>query len=81
MKVVNTSDVPRNLLLRLSGLKKGETLKEARCLTLSSSDPDADNTLENPSAVVPQESSLPATGDKLETEIEACTFRVYRLIF
>lgn len=81
VKVANTSAVPQKLSLLLAGLKKGRTLKEVRCLTLSSSDPDADNTLENPCAVVPQESFLPAEGNRLDTEIDARTFRVYRLNF
>lgn len=80
VKAANTSDSPRELTLRFDGLKKGKKLTEGRAITLSSDDPDADNTLDNPTRIRPIETTLtlPASGPVTVT-IPAKTFGVYIL--
>ncbi len=79
VKVANTSDKPQPLSLKFDGMKKKETFSAARCIKLSSVDMDKDNTLENPAAITPQETSLVIDGQALNVEIEPNTFAVYIL--
>ena len=79
VKVANTSDKVQPLNLKFAGLKKTETLSGGRCIKLSSAEPDKDNTIEKPSAIVPQESVLNIDGQALNVELEPNTFAVYIL--
>ncbi len=79
VKVANTSDKAQPLSLKFNGLKKKEVLSGARCIKLSSSAMDKDNTIENPTAIVPQETSLSVEGQVLNVDLEPATFAVYIL--
>lgn len=79
VKVANTSDKAQPLSLTFAGLKKGKTLTSGRLITLSSPNPDADNTLDKPTNIVPKESNIQVSGQSLDTEIGANTFAVYIL--
>lgn len=79
VKVANTSDKMQPLSLNFNGLKKKEVLSGARCIKLSSADMDMDNTIENPTAIVPQETSLNIDGQTLNVDLEPATFAVYIL--
>ncbi len=80
IKVVNTSDRVQTLCLEFKGLKKA-VLTEGTCTTLHSDDPDAENTLDAPTAIIPQESSVTVTdGTQVNTEIGPMTFAVYRFV-
>ncbi len=78
VKIANTSDASQPISLVFAGLKKNETLTEGTCLIFHSEDPDKDNTIENPDAVVPQKSPVVIDENGLETEIAPYTFVVYR---
>lgn len=79
VKVANTSDKKQPLSLIFNGLKKKEVLLGARCIKLSSADMDKDNTIENPLAIIPQETSLDVDGHTLNVDLEPATFAVYIL--
>ena len=79
VKVANTSDKKQPLSLIFNGLKKKEVLSGARCIKLSSADMDKDNTIENPLASIPQETSLDVDGHTLTVDLEPATFAVYIL--
>lgn len=79
VKVVNTSDQPCGLLLDFKGLKKSVKLGNGKRIVLHSDDLDAENTLENPNLIVPEESSISMDGNLLNTEIGASTFAIYKL--
>ena len=79
VKVANTSDKKQPLSLIFNGLKKKEVLSGARCIKLSSADMDKDNTIENPLAIIPQETSLDVNGHTLNVDLEPVTFAVYIL--
>ena len=79
VKVVNTSGKKQSLSLIFNGLKKKEVLSGARCIKLSSTGMDKDNTIENPLAVIPQETSLDVNGHTLNVDLEPVTFAVYIL--
>lgn len=77
VKVANTSDSPRDINLRFDGLKSSRTLTEGTVVTLSSDDPDADNTLDNPSRIRPVETPLKIDGNIVRVNLPAKTFAVY----
>lgn len=79
VKVVNTSGKKQSLSLIFNGLKKKEVLSGARCIKLSSTGMDKDNTIENPLAIIPQETSLDVNGHTLNVDLEPVTFSVYIL--
>lgn len=79
VKVANTSDKKQPLSLIFNGLKKKKVLSGARCIKLSSADMDKDNTIENPLAIIPQETSLDVDGHTLNVDLEPATFAVYIL--
>ena len=79
VKVANTADKKQPLSLIFNGLKKKEVLSGARCIKLSSADMDKDNTIENPLAIIPQETSLDVDGHTLNVDLEPATFAVYIL--
>ena len=79
VKVVNTSGKKQSLSLIFNGLKKKEVLSGARCIKLSSTGMDKDNTIENPLAIIPQETSLEVNGHTLNVDLEPVTFAVYIL--
>ena len=79
VKVANTSDKKQPLSLIFNGLKKKEVLSGARCIKLSSTGMDKDNTIENPLAIIPQETSLDVNGHTLNVDLEPVTFAVYIL--
>ncbi|WP_018667817.1 alpha-L-arabinofuranosidase C-terminal domain-containing protein [Bacteroides gallinarum] len=79
VKIANTSGKVQSLSLKFDGLKKKETLSEGRCIKLSSADMDKDNTIENPEAIVPQETALRIDGQTLDVDLEPSSFAVYIL--
>ena len=77
VKVANTSDSPRDINLRFDGLKTSRTLTEGTVVTLSSDDPDADNTLDNPSRIRPVATPLKIDSNIVRITLPAKTFAVY----
>lgn len=78
VKIANTSDKVQAINLEFKGLKKSEKLGEGKLITLHSDNLDAENTLDNPNAIVPKESAVNIEGNILNTEIGAMTFAVYK---
>ena len=77
VKVANTSDKAQSILLTFDGMKKKAALTAGRCIKLASPDLDKDNSLDAPSAIVPQESALTVEAQGARVEIEPNTFAVY----
>ena len=77
VKVVNTSGEPQQVNVVFSGMKKNESLKSCRCIKLTSTDMDIENTLDNPDTIKPVESSVDVHGQALEVTLEAKCFAVY----
>ncbi len=78
VKVVNTSDAEQPITLKFEGLKKKDVLTAGRRITLHSADTDAENTLERPFAIVPQEEATEIDGHTLDTTIGAKTLVIYK---
>lgn len=80
VKVVNTSDQTQPLSLTFAGMKKKEVLSKGVCIKLQSTDPDKDNTLDNPQAIVPVQTEVSAMGNAFDTQIEPKTFAIYKFV-
>ncbi|MDR0811513.1 MAG: carbohydrate binding domain-containing protein [Paludibacter sp.] len=79
IKIANTSEKNQNISLNFNGLKKNEKLAELKVITIRSGDLDAENTIENPFKIVPQESVAVINGNNFTTEISAYSFTVYKI--
>lgn len=77
VKVANTSDKAQSIQLTFDSMKKKATLTTGRCIKLASPDLDKDNSLDAPSAIVPQESVLTVEAQGVRVEIEPNAFAVY----
>lgn len=78
VKIVNTSDKAQPVKLNFSGLKKSEKLTGGKLITLKSDKLDAENTLENPSLIVPEENDVVVEGNILESQIDPYSFYLYK---
>ncbi len=78
VKVINTSNQSQPISLHFAGLKKQEVLSDGRCIKLRSLDLYQENTLEQPGAILPQESEVDIEGNVLKTDLEANTFAIYK---
>ena len=87
VKVANTSDSAQNLTINFNGLKKkGSKIVSATVTTLSSENPDADNSLENPGLIVPVTKDVPQSQigevnkgtQQFNTVLAPKTFNVYK---
>lgn len=80
IKIINTSKTDQPVSVNLKGLK-GE--KDVEQLTLTSTEMDADNTLDNPEKIVPQKGSMKCEAGKKNTvlndNVPAMTFRLYKV--
>ena len=80
IKRLHTSKTDQPVSVNPKGLK-GE--KDVELLTLTSTEMDADNTLDNPEKIVPQKGSMKCEADKKNTvlndNVPAMTFRLYKV--
>jgi len=80
VKVVNTGKTTQPVSVNLKGMKGERT---AQTTTLTCTDMDAENTLEEPEKIVPKTGTLTCKAGKkctvIEDEIAPMTFRVYRI--
>ena len=74
IKIANVGDNAQPVKLSLKGLKKAT---EAKVITLTSSDPVAENTLDQPEKITPKESTATLNGNILETSIAPKSFNVF----
>lgn len=77
IKVINTGDKPQPVTLNLKGMKKGSY--SAQLISFHSDDLTAENTLDNPTKIVPQTSNLSVTAPAQKVTVPARTFYIYRI--
>lgn len=78
VKVINTSNKPQPVELSFAGLGKKESLADGTITTFHSNNPDLDNTVDNPTAIIPVESKITIEGNTLKTEVGAKSFAMYK---
>ena len=77
IKVANTSAGPRSIEFSFIGLKRKAVVKGVKHISYTSSDPDADNTLDDPEAIVPVEGEFPGEGKSLSATVQPYSFNVF----
>lgn len=79
VKVINVGDEPQTINLKFAGMKKKQGINGVTVTTLHSDDPDAENSLDNPSRIIPtQEKMALENAQDWTTVVPAKTFKVYR---
>ena len=78
VKVINTSNKLQPVELSFAGLGKKESLADGTITTFHSDNPDLDNTVDNPTAIIPVESKISIEGNTLKTEVGAKSFAMYK---
>ena len=78
VKVINTSDKAQPVELSFAGLGKKESLADGTITTFHSDNPDLDNTVDNPTAIIPVESKITIEGNTLKTQVGAKSFAMYK---
>ena len=76
VKVINTTESSKSVKIQLNGLK---TISSVNAITLDCSDYDMENTVDNPNAIVPQETTLKAEGNTLNVSVAGKNFVVYKI--
>lgn len=80
VKVINTSDESRTVAITFDGLKSSQRLVPGVSTVFHSDNPDADNTLDNPTAIVPLQAPAPSVGGNILTgEVGAQSFVIYKV--
>ena len=77
VKVVNTASEPRRFDLTFSGLKKKQTLVDGEHIIFHSDNPDLENTVQNPAAVLPRTFQQRIEGNVMHGRMAPNTFCVY----
>jgi alpha-L-arabinofuranosidase len=77
LKIANTSDVAKKISYSFNGLKAAE--RNGTQTTLKSENPDQENTLDNPNAVVPTTKDIKVSGSVLEVELAPKSFNLYTI--
>lgn len=77
LKIANTSDVAKKISYSFNGLKAAE--RNGTQTTLKSENPDQENTLDNPNAVVPTTKDIKVSGNTLEVELAPKSFNLYTI--
>jgi alpha-L-arabinofuranosidase len=80
VKIINTSGKSQPVSLSFDGLKKNEGLKDGTCIQLQSVALEQDNTLQQPTLILPQKRNVTINSKQLEIEIEPYTFVIYRFV-
>lgn len=78
VKVANVSDQPQDLNITFLGMKKA-TLSGGNVVTLHSDTETAENSLDRPDLITPQEKPVEATGNTFSATIAPKTFAIYTL--
>ena len=76
VKVANTFNEDKSVSIRLDGMKG---IGEAKAITLDLSNFDLENTVDNPNAIEPRESSVQATGNVISTTVKGKNFVVFKV--
>lgn len=77
LKIVNRAAVPRTVTIQLNGC--GALATQARVITLHHDDPTAENSLDDPEVLVPQETTLAVAGAEFQHTLPANSLTVLRL--
>ena len=76
VKVVNTSDKPQEVTLNLKGMKGSHATE---VIAFHSDDLTAENTLEDPTKIIPRLTSITVNAPTQSVSVPAKTFYIYKI--
>lgn len=77
VKVVNITKEMKHVCIHFNGLKKNQTMDEGECIRFHSDNPDIDNTLQNPAAILPRTLPARVKDNVLDTPVGPQTFLTF----
>jgi len=77
LKIANTSDAAKKVIYTFNGLKAA--VRKGTLTVLKSDMPEQENTLDNPTAVVPETKDITVSGNTLDVEVDSKSFSVYTI--
>lgn len=77
VKVVNITPEMKQVRIHFNGLKKSQKLGEGECISFHADNPDIENTLKDPAAVLPSSSSAYTEDNVLDTPVGPKTFLTF----
>ncbi len=77
VKVANTASSPNAIEFSFDGLKKAEVVKAVKRVVYTSPDPDADNTLDDPEAIVPCQRIFIGEGKAITATVDPMSFNIF----
>ncbi len=77
VKVANTSSSPNTIEFSFNGLKKADVVKAVKRIVYTSPDPDADNTLDAPEAIVPRQRIFIGEGKAITATVDPMSFNIF----
>lgn len=77
IKVANTSADPKQVEFSFDGLKKNATVKAVKRIVYTSPDPDADNTLDDPEAIIPRTRIFQGEGKSVTASLDPESFNIF----
>jgi len=81
VKLSNVSEENKEIRISLEGLNRRMKIQPEAQAILLKGEADKENTLDNPDAIVPVDSSVSVNGTVLQTTAEAGSFNVYRIAY
>lgn len=78
IKVINTSDTAQPVSINIEGAGKKFNLSNGEMITYSTTELNSDNTLENPSLILPKTEKISKEGKSFEADIAPKTFVIYK---
>ncbi len=75
VKVINTTENAKSVNICLEGVK---SISDVRAITLDCSDYEMENTVDNPNAIVPQESAAAHQGNVINAQVAGKNFVVFK---
>lgn len=78
IKVINTSDTAQPVSINIEGAGKKFNLSNGEMITYSTTELNSDNTLENPSLILPKTEKISKEGKSFDAEIAPKTFVIYK---
>ena len=77
VKVINTSDKPREVEFAFNGLKKKDTMQAVECVKFASNLLYEDNTLDDPNRIVPVKAVFSGEGKTLSATVDPLCFTIF----
>ncbi len=80
VKLVNTSDQPRDITLNFTGLKKKQIISADGMVRFASEELYKDNSLDEPETFIPEDAAFSGEGPSVNATIDPYCFSIYKFV-